>query len=350
MFGCYTPVTTNDQWDNRLQPPALNDPTCYIGVGSLPEATSGGNAILCQGPYYRIVASQNEDIYVDLQGATITQPLNVIGGRNIIIVNGTIDIQTAPGCAAGDLDFSNNDSTPSAHPRIPTGGALRWSNYQVAWIEGMCIMVNGHEADAMISSTGDGFVQSQADAFERREDYIINTRVQGMEGVIAGLHGDVYQNQFRAIKSLYFENVTGLAAYNGMIHQGNGGPNNLLLDARNYYYDFDPVYSNDGTFDDPTQGPAIFTDAEVQNYENICYRNANGSWQGAFDQFNGVQYHDPSLNISSGSAVPNSAFTQIAGDVTTSANNPPPVADCDFAPKSMLGANYVSPFDHPYCR
>ena len=339
-------------WNNKLSPPVLNNPTCYLGKQSLPVFTKKAeNSAACSGEMFIVRGREDEDIFIDLQGDILHKPLLTQSGRNIIVMNGVIDINTPEGCNIGDLDYSPKDKTLGTNimPRVPASRLLGFGNYEKSWVEGILFLANGHQTDVIVANSGEGRKQSAEDALSRREHFVVNTRAEGWEGTKEYLHGDFIQSQAQIAKSIKIENITALSAYQWIIF----GSNEVWV--RNYYADIDPKYG----YDDPQSdiGPGlknyvtgIQTNALLEHYENIHFRLPNGGSAGTGNfgpNPNRVDPRAPAHHDSS--AVPDYELHRIDGDASTLNVNPPPVESVDFAPFDAVGSHYTSPFTYEYC-
>lgn len=340
-------------WDNKLKPPELVNPTCFIGEASLPVFTKKAeNSAACEGEMYLIQADKEEDVFIDLQGEVLKKPLLTRSGRNIIVMNGVIDLDVIEGCDVGDLQYAPKDPSlgKSIMPRVPGSRMLGFGNYQVSWVEGMLFLANGHQTDVMIANSGEGRTQTAEDAANRREHFVVNSRAEGWEGTKEYLHGDFIQSQAHNAKSLKVENVTALSAHEWIIF----GTNDVWV--RNYYADVDPTYG----YDDPDsdRGPGlknhvtgVQTNAATEYYENIHFRLPNGGPYGSGNFGPNPNRFDPRAPAGHDvTAIPDDNLHWIEGDAADFAGNPPPVEEVDFAPTSNVGQNYISPFKYNYCR
>lgn len=340
-------------WRNELEPPILNNPTCYIGKDSIPVFTKRSeNSATCSGDMYIVRGNKDEDIFIDLQGETLHKPLLTQSGNNIIVLNGVIDMQTPPGCESGALDYNPRDKSAgkSLMPRVPASRLLGFGNYGVSWVEGMLFLANGHQTDVIVANSGEGRKQTPEDALLRREHYVVNTRAEGWEGTKAYLHGDFIQSQAQIAKGIYIENVTALSAYQWIIF----GAKKVWV--KNYYVDIDPTYG----YDDPETdlGPGlknyvsgIQTNASNEYYKNIHFRLPNGSSTGTGNFGPNPNRVDPRAPKSHDTtAIPDKELHRIPGDASTLSINPPPVKAVDFAPREHVGKHYESPFTYNYCQ
>ncbi len=342
----------NSAWDNTLKPPMLENPQCFIGADSLPVVTKRAeNDAACEGKMYAIVSEPDEDVFVDLQGETLTIPLVTMGGRNVIVMNGTIDLEVQPGCDVGDLEYWPKSPSLGKNimPRPPSSRMLGFGNYQTSWVEGMLFLANGHQTDVIVANSGNGFAQTAEDSLLRREHVVVNSRAEGWEGTKEYLHGDFIQSQKRIEKALRIENVTALSAHQWITF----GSNEVWV--RNYYADVDPVYGYDNPESDIGPGlvnymTGVNTNAPIEHYENIHFRQPNGGVYGTgnfgpnpnrFDP-RAPEGHDPN-------AVPDMELHWYAGNAADYQGNPPPIAEADFAPRSRVGSGYESPFTYEYC-
>ncbi len=147
-------------------------------------------------------------------------PLWIVGGRNVRVIGLHMVLKTQPGCEPGRV--RQNDGAMNIHPVLPGGMAVRFEQSGVTFFEGGLVDVTGHDADCFVIRNSKGITAALARA--QRDVVIQNTSCHGVEGIAAGVHGDLVQAQGGdVLRSLILENVSHRTSHEGLVLEGQGG-------------------------------------------------------------------------------------------------------------------------------
>lgn|GEM_PF-5436908 len=337
-----TSAWSQHTWDVQESPPTLQGPKVVTKTSQL-EQEYHRPVFLddCEGWIYRLSLGKYEDALIDLRTENpLRLPLHVTGGRNVIIRGVTFNPIEQWGCEPGMVQMDRDDPLLGSNilHRVPTLRLLDVSQSHTSWIEGCSFNANGLATDAITVSRLSYESELTPGAVLRRRVFIINTRVEGIDGETSndGVHADLVQTHVRH-RRLHIENVTVLSSYEGVVNEPTDG-NSGTLSIRNYYYDHDPVHGN-------ALGGAVYTNADTQEYDNIFYRARDNF--GVRDRLPGGDWVDiidentPLGNAHQRHYHRDGVFHSI--ERLEGMNLPLP----DFAPAAAVGTAYVSPFQEP---
>jgi hypothetical protein len=316
-------------WDVTVAPPAMPGARVIEIPRDLEPVSWPAYSVFCSGWIHQIRLDAGEDAIIRFSGTVpLRYPLWIDGGRNVRVIGLQMELETQPGCAAGELQ--NIGGAASVHPRIPGGIALRLEQWGTTFVEGAYIDMLNMEADCLVVRNPDSMPGVTARG--QRDIIVQNTACHGIGGlgesdIGDGEHGDLIQNQGDdVVRRMILENVTVRSSSQGvMLHpnQGFRGATELVL--RRFDYAFDERYTGKTKYDGPW-GLGINASADAFEFDQVWINDLTGLNYGLVN--------DQRYGVSTSSAVQPHPGIQ-AGS--------PPAGP--FAPASRTGRYYVSP--HP---
>lgn len=224
----------------RFAPPPLSSPTILT-------VSAGGT------DRQQFTLNDDEDAILQFPNQTIYHPVQVDGGRNVVVMGGSI---VYSGCYTRALSFS----------RMPAGS--------VVFIEGMTIDVsNAPGADAI---NANGATNTSPDV------YLQNSRIVGVHGTAAGHHGDGFQfdgttsgNCIAGRGHLYVGNCDIETSYQGLIvakHTYHDPSFTFVNRVENCYFNYNNITS------DPRCAYIYWTSSGASPYTLCNYLDMQNVW------------------------------------------------------------------------
>jgi hypothetical protein len=325
-------------WTNTYSPPVLVDPIILRNVADLLAFGADGwtvaYGIVGPGNIWRVSApaeTPERDIYIDFSGQpALVWPLLVDTGGSIIMRAVHVVPEVQAGNDVGDLPNNPTATYPNSNikPRPPTGRAIGITVKGVAWLEGVHVDLQGHNADCVVwgaPSAGD-IPEYNANS----SVYLINSRFEHFDGhgiseIGDALHADVFQPQNGMPKNFYSENLVIVSGNEGFVMGGDGGGG--TWDEQHYK---NISYEESFVWVEGPVSTGAFIATEVPDeklFIENCWKSGPGPAVHGLGGFRFTPWNEPNGDIP--------LHYEITGEASPTN---------DFAPAVDIGTNYTTPF------